>query len=289
MFFSSSVLCVHLVLPIILSFLPSLFCCFSTTVRSRGAVRLIRARVRQEIRWAFVMSCVSHTNSGAQGQASTAHPHSDRRATAERTRRERCWDERDLKYTLSLELTFCIAQILCYIHFSLMFWVTIINFNFSHACCIMFSGAPVVYSGLFAALVLWFYLSKRITLGSITLCHHPHWCCCWDISLCLNPSCVIKVPLCISSPSLSENLSCPLMGVCWWVLLIVGYGFAMSFVPAVTLLPIVWCSLAPLHKEPVIFSLSPLTGQEWQIGFVGYCWADGIFFETSCTGKVAIF
>lgn len=80
-----------------------------------------------------------------------------------------------------------------------------------------FNWAPVVYSGLFASLVLWFYLSKRITLGSITLCHHHHWCCCWDISLCLNPSCVIKVPLCISSPSLSENLSCPLMGVCWWV------------------------------------------------------------------------
>lgn len=38
------------------------------------------------------------------------------------------------------------------------------------------------------------------------------------------PPCVIKVPLCISSPSLSENLSCPLMGVCWWVSLIVGFG-----------------------------------------------------------------
>lgn len=38
------------------------------------------------------------------------------------------------------------------------------------------------------------------------------------------PPCVIKVPLCISSPSLSENLSCPLMGVCWWVSLLVGFG-----------------------------------------------------------------
>lgn len=126
------------------------------------------------------------------------------------------------------------------------------DLHLSHACWVMFSRAPVVYSGLFAS--LWFYLSKRIPLGSITLCHHHHWCCCWDISLCLNPSCVIKVPLCISSPSLSENLSCPLMGVCWWVSLIVGLWFAMSFVPAVTLLPIVWCSAAPLHKKPVIFS-----------------------------------
>lgn len=62
-------------------------------------------------------------------------------------------------------------------------------------------------------------------------CHRHRWCCCWDISFCLNPSCVIKVPLlCISSPSLSENLSCPLMGVYWWVWLIVGFWFAMSFV-----------------------------------------------------------
>lgn len=45
----------------------------------------------------------------------------------------------------------------------------------SHACCILFSGAPVVYS-----LLLWFYdfMSKRISLGSTTLCHHHHWCCC---------------------------------------------------------------------------------------------------------------
>lgn len=63
-----------------------------------------------------------------------------------------------------------------------------------------------------------------VTLGSITFCHHHRWCCCWDISFCLNPPCVIKVPLCISSPSLSENLSCPLMGVCWWVSLLVGFG-----------------------------------------------------------------
>lgn len=41
--------------------LSTLFCSSSTSVRNRGAVRLIRARVQQEIRWAFVTSCVSHS------------------------------------------------------------------------------------------------------------------------------------------------------------------------------------------------------------------------------------
>lgn len=204
------------------------FLCFSPAVRSRGAVRLIRARVQQAIRWAFVTSCVPHTNSGARGQGSTAHPHSGGMAAAERIKRERCWNQRNLIQDcsfVSADLLLC-TRFMLYIRFSLVIFsdFIMIILYFSHACCVIFRGAPVVYSGLFASLVLWFYLSKRITLGSITLCHHHHWCCCWDISLCLNPSCVIKVPLCISSPSLSENLSCPLMGVCWWVSLIVGYG-----------------------------------------------------------------
>lgn len=89
-------------------------------------------------------------------------------------------------------------------------------------------------------------------------CHRHRWCC-WDISFCLNPSCVIKVPLlCISSPSLSENLSCPLMGVCWWVWLIVGlfvfwflFGVyeVILFLPAVTHLTIVWCFAVRLQKK----------------------------------------
>lgn len=73
------------------------------------------------------------------------------------------------------------------------------------------------------------------------------------------PPCVIKVPLCISSPSLSENLSCTLMRVCWWVWLIVGFALQMSCVPAVTLRPIVWRSLALLL--PSLSSHLPV----WQI------------------------
>lgn len=63
--------------------LPSLFCCFWAAARSRGAVRLIRARVQQAIRWAFVTSRVS--NSGGRG--STAHPHSGKMATAKKIQR----------------------------------------------------------------------------------------------------------------------------------------------------------------------------------------------------------
>lgn len=193
--------------------------CCSTAVRSRGAVRLIRARVQQEIRWAFVMSCVSHTNSRAQGWGSSVQDCYSRGHKDAETKES--WDTlfHWVKWSFALH-RFYVIHILPLCSLSDF---TIIDFSFSHACCIIISGAPVA-CGFFASLVLWFYLSKRITLASITLCHHHHWCCCWDISLCLNPSCVIKVPLCISSPSLSENLSCPLMGVCWWVLLIVGYG-----------------------------------------------------------------
>lgn len=53
-------------------------------VRSRGAVRLIRARVQRETRWAFVRSSLSYTNSRAQGQGRPARPHGSRMATAER-------------------------------------------------------------------------------------------------------------------------------------------------------------------------------------------------------------
>lgn len=55
---------------------------------------------------------------------------------------------------------------------------------------------------------------------------------------CLNPSCVIKVPLCISSPSLSDSLSCPVMGVCWWVSLIVGYDLQCHFCLQLHLCPL---------------------------------------------------
>lgn len=97
----------------------------------------------------------------------------------------------------------------------------------SYACCVLLDT-----SSARCFLYVWIFLKSQLnTLGSYYIiiiiifdffCHRHRWCC-WDISFCLNPSCVIKVPLlCISSPSLSENLSCPLMGVCWWVWLIVG-------------------------------------------------------------------
>lgn len=67
------------------------------------------------------------------------------------------------------------TDLMIYTFYLYVFIMIIIISYFSHACCIMFSRAPVVYS-----LHLWFYdfISKRITLGSITLCHHHHWCCC---------------------------------------------------------------------------------------------------------------
>ena len=147
-------------------------------------------------------------------------------AAADRTERRRCWEERELMYFLSSQFIFPIAQtvfIYIYIFQPHFFKFDVINFSCSHACRITSSGAPVVYSSFFGFYNL--YFSKIITLGSVTLCHHHHWCYCWDISLCLNPP-----PSPVSSrcnfafhppPSLSENLSCPLMGVCWWVSLIV--------------------------------------------------------------------
>lgn len=131
-------------------------------VRSRGAVRLIRARVQRETRWAFVRSTLSYSNSRAQGQGRTARPHA---AAGWLLQRERRWNERDpIRYRFHSSMS-CTLHTFYVIY---MFTSSFLRFCYydlylSHARCVMFSRAPVVYSGLFAS--LWFYLSKRITFG----------------------------------------------------------------------------------------------------------------------------
>lgn len=221
--------------------LPSLFCRLAAAVRNRGAVRLIRARVQQEIRWAFATSCVSHTNSTEHKVKEALCTHTVARWLLRREYKELEWKRSLAKCSfISVNQLNSTEPMLYKFYFCFSLGLWLISLLVVHAV-LCFNRAPVVDSGF------------CFTLGSITFCHLHHWCCCWDISLCLNPSCVVKVPLCISSPSLSENLSCPLMGVCWWVWLIVGYGLLcfffllfFFFLPAVTPLPIVWCSPALL-------------------------------------------
>lgn len=138
---------------------------------------------------------------------------------------------------------FHFSKSLFYVHFSFVIFYT------GHACCVILGTSCLRWF----CLLLWFH--DLISGGKWKASH-------WVLFLYATiiagvvetfpfvwtPPSVIKVPLCISSPpSLSENLSCPLMGVCWWVWLIVGFC-KMSFVPAVTLIPIVWSSPARLSR-----------------------------------------
>lgn len=187
-------------------------------------------------------SPVCHTNSSTQGRGSTAHRHSSRMATAEE-KHKRCWNGSDFiqnDASISRNLFFALHTFffLCNRRFKLCAFCPS-DFNkfvlkSSYACSIS-CGHQLFCTVLFVCSGWQDFFFNSVTQSHWVLmtffCHRHRWCCCWDISFCLNPSCVIKVPLlCISSPSLSENLSCPLMGVYWWVWLIVGFWFAMSFV-----------------------------------------------------------
>lgn len=138
--------------------LPSLFCCFWAAARSRGAVRLIRARVQQAIRWAFVTSRVS--NSGGRG--STAHPHSGKiKATAKKIQRA------EMKEILCKALSFIwinlmhctnimlYAFYLCIVFFRLCYYLFL---PFIMHVVLCFNWAPTLNSFILISIFLYFYL-----------------------------------------------------------------------------------------------------------------------------------
>lgn len=126
-----------------------------------------------------------------------------------------------------------------------------------YLCCMLFLHFMLILGGLLIAFFSW-----MVTL--LLLC----WVCVQNklmflsfiylLSLCLNPFYVIKVPPCISSQTLSENLSSPVLGVWpgWWVSL-VGVRVGLCLLSVFTLLPRVWLPLlATLSWLFIAFSTS---------------------------------
>lgn len=129
--------------------------CCSTAVHSRGAVRLIKARVQQEIRWAFVMSCVPHTNSRARGWGSSVHPpHSDRTVTAENTKMLRRKRAEIPSFIESSDLLHCTDFMLYTFYLSVHFQnlLLLISVLVMHAVLLLVGHQLHVVS-----LLLWFY------------------------------------------------------------------------------------------------------------------------------------
>lgn len=162
------------------------------------------------------------------------------------------------------QITLWFQQIFCICFYIMCTVLCFYCVHTGHACMLLF-WAPVQWF----CLLLWVHgcNSAKKTKQEEKKKKNTLWVLLFDATIILvemfpfvwTPPCVIKVPLCISSPSLSENLSCTLMRVCWWVWLIVGFALQMSCVPAVTLRPIVWRSLALLL--PSLSSHLPV----WQI------------------------
>lgn len=122
--------------------LPSLFCCFWAAARSRGAVRLIRARVQQAIRWAFVTSRVS--NSGGWG--STAHPHSGKMATAKKIQRA--------------EMKEILCKALSFIWVNLMHCTNIMLYAFY--LCIVFLDYVITYFSLSSCMLYYVLIGHQL-------------------------------------------------------------------------------------------------------------------------------
>lgn len=122
--------------------LPSLFCCFWAAARSRGAVRLIRARVQQAIRWAFVTSRVS--NSGGRG--STAHPHSGKIATAKKIQRA--------------EMKEILCKALSFIWVNLMHCTNIMLYAFY--LCIVFLDYVITYFSLSSCMLYYVLIGHQL-------------------------------------------------------------------------------------------------------------------------------